>query len=524
MRGFQDDQSTSSSIPGAVRETEGHRYAKGSRRGLGADASLRLVDENIQQRLDYSGNEQNEDAVRPGAVSETGYARRMAKPDMDVSSDVVDGERFRYQPGANMQSVADSRYEAKMRNTDGRMEASLRATEGMISTRSGLDGSSAEGGSKPGVYRGDTPQGAAIQAKLDAHFGTEEVDEREGDFSHVGRLAAPRPVRPAPSRQPSTASRLPASRQASSRIGTNISTRSEELVSQEFEDEFDEDGSKLPRELTVDEELARKRGLSKWKRMKDKPQLWCLTKTAIFITFCFFAAGAGLFFGLYIFGPDSEEDVGNTANEEEPVGFEEGLPPATLAILAENDPDTPQYKAMQWLQEEELFLSYPAWHKKQRYALATIYFALYHDEEQQDQPWFQHDVDECDWLWNLGDPSICDTDGRYTRLSLRLDAREQENVMIPDLGDSSKDRNFTETEAVPAMSIVMPLEVAMLNIARLVLTNAPEHTELGYLWPKELLESPDLIELEVKMSPQVGGTVSCFRYFVVVSLFWLLFF
>ena len=518
---MMEDESNNS-VPGAVHETDPHSSPQklGLHEARGHD-SLTSVDQNIQQRQEAQNNQ-----VQPGAVAGSGSSWRIHK-NVDTRSEAVEGDRYRYQPGASMQSVSDGRYQHKVENQEDRMNASLQAVDGMLSTRSGFDGDS----STPGIFLENNPlalQEEAIRAKLDNHFGVDEIDRRIGDFSHVTMLQPPNPSRRSTSTSYTTREvsitrstrQVSVTRQSTARIGTEM----EQEVCQELPIEFMEDEpvertshDGLPRELVdADVEFAREQALPRWKRKSERLKLFRLSKTGMVVIGLLFAAVVATIMVLLMVGfkrnSSSNESSSNGNENNGDLPFAEILPAKTKAILAEQDPDSPQYMALQWLQEEDLFLSYPVWRQQQRFAASSIYFSFYHDDEQQDMPWFQPNVDECDWRWNPDVPSICDSRGQYLRLALRLDARSKNNVNLPSLEEGPTGGNSTSAhmhQDAYSMPMVMPPEIGMLTILeRLSLSHVGESVHLDNLWPVELLSLEKLNELEVMFSPNAGGTVS----------------
>lgn len=95
------------------------------------------------------------------------------------------------------------------------------------------------------------------------------------------------------------------------------------------------------------------------------------------------------------------------------------LPPQTLAAL--DDPESPQSLALEWLTLDPNRNRYSDNGSKlqQRFALATVYFALDGNNWPYKDNWLSYQVDECEWYRNLSIiDSVCSDEGQYETLSL----------------------------------------------------------------------------------------------------------
>lgn len=111
--------------------------------------------------------------------------------------------------------------------------------------------------------------------------------------------------------------------------------------------------------------------------------------------------------------PTGSPTMAPTSNLE---GVLARLPPSTLQKIEESD-ESPQAKALKWLQEEETY-EYPDERRIQRFALATIYYALGGENwfRVLKPGWLDHDLHECEWSFtkdtnlSLHDPLIPEHD------------------------------------------------------------------------------------------------------------------
>jgi hypothetical protein len=70
--------------------------------------------------------------------------------------------------------------------------------------------------------------------------------------------------------------------------------------------------------------------------------------------------------------------------------------PAYSIKLAENDPNSPQAKALAWLRDDPLFNEYDLYRLFQRYALAVLYYSTNGESWVNSTGWLSYDH-ECDW-------------------------------------------------------------------------------------------------------------------------------
>jgi hypothetical protein len=83
-----------------------------------------------------------------------------------------------------------------------------------------------------------------------------------------------------------------------------------------------------------------------------------------------------------------------------------------------NDTDSPQSRALSWLDENANLNDYPEWKRIQRYALAVFYYSTRGEKWRESTGWLSDD-DECTW-WLTHEPNtpICNQDGAYINISL----------------------------------------------------------------------------------------------------------
>lgn len=114
------------------------------------------------------------------------------------------------------------------------------------------------------------------------------------------------------------------------------------------------------------------------------------------------------------------------------------LPSYSVRAIHHND-TSPQHRALVWLGEDPKLRKYPAWKRKQRYALATFYYSVggehwnysrqqleanYYGKDSS-KLWMSYDVDECDWYSSSDNPvvnvntnPVCAKNGKYRSLHL----------------------------------------------------------------------------------------------------------
>ena len=73
--------------------------------------------------------------------------------------------------------------------------------------------------------------------------------------------------------------------------------------------------------------------------------------------------------------------------------------PEHTRIAIENWPDSGQAKAYNWLLNDPNLDTYQEWKRKQRFALATLYYATDGPNWKWKKNWMEYDVDECEWFW-----------------------------------------------------------------------------------------------------------------------------
>jgi hypothetical protein len=131
-------------------------------------------------------------------------------------------------------------------------------------------------------------------------------------------------------------------------------------------------------------------------------------------------------------GPVDDED-GNILLDH---FIQHDLPSYSVRAIHHNDA-SPQHRALIWLGEDPNLGKYPAWKRKQRFALATFYYSVggehwnYNRRQLEEanyygtddsKLWMSYDVDECDWYSSTSsdvntDP-VCAENGEYRSLHL----------------------------------------------------------------------------------------------------------
>jgi hypothetical protein len=101
--------------------------------------------------------------------------------------------------------------------------------------------------------------------------------------------------------------------------------------------------------------------------------------------------------------------------------------PAYSTDLAESDPDSPQAKALRWLENDPQYYNYRRVYRlNQRYAMAVLYYSTSGDSWNYTTGWLSND-NECswylDWYWetyygDLSGSGGCGADSRLTVLAL----------------------------------------------------------------------------------------------------------
>jgi hypothetical protein len=107
-----------------------------------------------------------------------------------------------------------------------------------------------------------------------------------------------------------------------------------------------------------------------------------------------------------------------------PVGiaerFIQGLPPYSRDLAVANT-DSPQGKALAWLQNDPLYYQYPSVHRlNQRYAMAVLYYSTNGPLWNNSAGWLSN-TSECTWHTNYaGDRNVCEDDSRLVRFWMGL--------------------------------------------------------------------------------------------------------
>jgi hypothetical protein len=104
------------------------------------------------------------------------------------------------------------------------------------------------------------------------------------------------------------------------------------------------------------------------------------------------------------------------ASTTRPTYFKSGLPPYSLEI-AENDPSSPQAKALAWLQDDPLFDEYELYRLNQRYALAVLYYSTEGESSWTNSSGWLSNLNECDW-YTASSSDICAEGSRLVALEL----------------------------------------------------------------------------------------------------------
>lgn len=81
------------------------------------------------------------------------------------------------------------------------------------------------------------------------------------------------------------------------------------------------------------------------------------------------------------------------------------------------DDDSPQYKALSWLENNTNLDDYPNWKLLQRYSLASFYYSTNGADWSENGGWLS-DSDECSWFTEDDQTPACNDFGRYLQLTL----------------------------------------------------------------------------------------------------------
>jgi len=73
------------------------------------------------------------------------------------------------------------------------------------------------------------------------------------------------------------------------------------------------------------------------------------------------------------------------------------LPPYTLRVIQEQDDDSPQAQALEWILGDPRLEEYPAWRIQQRFALAVFYHATVGSTWFNHKGWLEYGLNECEW-------------------------------------------------------------------------------------------------------------------------------
>jgi hypothetical protein len=112
----------------------------------------------------------------------------------------------------------------------------------------------------------------------------------------------------------------------------------------------------------------------------------------------------------------STSTVPSTASS---FGFEVLLAQSLLANSQDASlvEDTPEARAIKWLQDDPVAFNYTELGVLQRYALATLYYATDGENWIESAGWLDYDVAECDWF-TTERLDLCIGDGRYRSLAV----------------------------------------------------------------------------------------------------------
>jgi hypothetical protein len=118
------------------------------------------------------------------------------------------------------------------------------------------------------------------------------------------------------------------------------------------------------------------------------------------------------------------------------IEFMDGLPAYSIE-LAESYPNSPQAKALAWLQDDSLYNEYELHRLYQRYALAVLYHSTNGPLWDGNWEWLSND-NECDWYTYSSD-DICDESFRLHILDLGVNGLDgaipAELELLTDLKD-----------------------------------------------------------------------------------------
>ena len=145
----------------------------------------------------------------------------------------------------------------------------------------------------------------------------------------------------------------------------------------------------------------------------------------------------------------TEADTPAVAPNDLDLSLMPDLPAITVQSL--RDPESPQALAFNWLVEDPSFVIYPKWRQRQRFALATFYYALngpnWPTSNEQVNGWMDYNISECDWLNYDGS---CTTEGEVKLLQISRLSRFQglippEIQLLEKLEDIQLSNNILNT-------------------------------------------------------------------------------
>ncbi|CAB9526117.1 receptor-like protein kinase precursor [Seminavis robusta] len=256
-----------------------------------------------------------------------------------------------------------------------------------------------------------------------------------------------------------------------------------------------------------------------WKEVLTSPKVMVLLSLALLLVIA--ASIAGIIIGVSQSETNDNSDDTQSAVVVEP--FDKTLPEQTIQAM-QQDPSSPQARANQWMVEDLLQNnSFDQRRQRQRFALATFYYATGGDEHWSDEGnWLNHSLSECDWgLWADwtvgfgGDTDIDDgfyTDnGVYSKQNFEnvwqaqegLQAKEQERRIHACTGSNDSTYhylilmpNILVGTLPPELFLFLP-ELTTLMLGWNARLTGPIPSEVGLLSSLEYLDLDDCSFLHI---------------------------
>ena len=130
------------------------------------------------------------------------------------------------------------------------------------------------------------------------------------------------------------------------------------------------------------------------------------------------------------------------------------------------DPDSPQTKALKWLEESSKDDLFGVQNYLQRYALATVYYSTNGDDWIDSRGWLSEE-DECDWMSTA--QNICDESGNIVKLELKennlVGTLPAELGILSDTLRTINIRNNTVSGAIPSRMVFQLTNLEVLDLS-----------------------------------------------------------